>query len=479
MPVSRGGAGAVAAAHPAAVAAGLEVLEQGGGAVDAAVAAQAVLAVVLPDACGVGGDALVLVRDPTGSTTAVNGAGAAGGRAVSAAADGGAAVTVPGLVGAWAALSEGWGRLPLADALRPAVRLAAEGAVVLPAVAAAVREQHPRLLRGGAGAWPVLSAAAGDRVVQPRLAGLLARIGDHGPDAFYRDTAAAVAAAVRRDGGLLDEDDLAAHRTWTGPPVSTAWRGGTAHVQPPSAQGVLLAMALAWLEREGLPAEDVVDHVAVEVTEAAFAFRDEVVKRGAALLDEHLEVDRVRAAGRGGPRAYLHTAGVAAADAGGTVVSSLVSVFDDFGSGTFVPEGGFVLNNRAGGFTGGDNAFAPGRRPVHTLAPALLDGPDGVVALATPGADGQVQTLLQVLLRQARGASWSEALAAPRWRSEGGRLLVQEGHPAAERLAAAGHGLVPLDAGDPRFGAVVGAGLGADGVFAVADGRRSTATGAR
>src|SRR6185295_344565 len=103
--------------------------------------------------------------------------------------------------------------------------------------------------------------------------------------------------------------------------------------------------------------------------------------QGEALLAHSLAIDFNKASHRGGPRAYLHTAGVAAADAQGDVVSSLVSVFDDFGSCVFVPELGITLNNRAGGFTTGANSAAPGKRPVHTLAPALLTTPQGVLAL--------------------------------------------------------------------------------------------------
>jgi hypothetical protein len=130
------------------------------------------------------------------------------------------------------------------------------------------------------------------------------------------------------------------------------------------------------------------DHAGIELTEAAFAFRDRV-HEGTSLLAQPLRIDLSRASRRGGPRAYLHTAGVAAADRFGTVVSSLLSVFDDFGSGVFVPEGGFVLNNRAGGFTAAPNDARPGKRPVHTLAPMLIETERGALALATPGADGQ------------------------------------------------------------------------------------------
>ncbi|WP_203595426.1 gamma-glutamyltransferase [Salipiger sp. PrR002] len=196
-------------------------------------------------------------------------------------------------------------------------------------------------------------------------------------------------------------------------------------------------------------------------------------------MSEALTDDPERAPHRGGPRAYLHTAGVACADADGCVVSSLVSVFDDFGSGVYVPEGGFMLNNRAAGFGPAPNDAAAGKRPVHTLAPALLTGPDGSVwALATPGADGQVQTLLQVLSRaRLAGEDLAAAVAAPRWRSENGQLLIEESHPEIEALRALGHALKVLPSGDLRFGAIVAAGMQGGSPRALADWRRLTTAG--
>jgi gamma-glutamyltranspeptidase/glutathione hydrolase len=216
----------------------------------------------------------------------------------------------------------------------------------------------------------------------------------------------------------------------------------------------------------------------VELTQAAFSLREDAAE-GLALLPRLPPIDPERAERRGGPRAYLHTAGAAAADADGLVASSLVSVFDDFGSAVFVPEGGFTLNNRGAGFTGGANAFRPGARPVHTLAPALVTRGDEVVALSTPGADGQVQTLLQVILSWlVEGRDLAEVVAAPRWRSEDGRLLVERGHPARDDLAARGHEVVDTDRGDVRFGAVTAAGLvGGEAPWALPDWRRTTWAG--
>jgi gamma-glutamyltranspeptidase/glutathione hydrolase len=151
-------------------------------------------------------------------------------------------------------------------------------------------------------------------------------------------------------------------------------------------------------------------------------------------------------------------------------------VFDDFGSCVYVPELGITLNNRAAGFTVGANASAPGKRPVHTLAPILVHTPHGVLGLATPGADGQVQTLLQILVSiQRRGLDLAQAVARPRWRSEGGKLLIERSHPGKESLAALGHQVTPLPDGDVRFGAVVCAGWLDAGPVVAADWRRETA----
>jgi gamma-glutamyltranspeptidase/glutathione hydrolase len=245
------------------------------------------------------------------------------------------------------------------------------------------------------------------------------------------------------------------------------------HVQPPLSQGVLLAMALQKVRDLAADGTPIDDHVLVEVTGAVFEHRS-ACGRGEELLHQDVSVDLDRASGRSGARAYLHTAGVATVDADGQVVSSLVSVFDDFGSGVFVPELGIVLNNRAAGFTEGDNAAAPGKRPVHTLAPAMVTTPDGVVGIATPGADGQVQTLLQVLASTTlAGLPLADAVGALRWRSQDGELLVEEGHPAEDELVARGHRVVALPPGDDVFGAVVAAGSRPT-PYAVADWRRQS-----
>ena len=257
----------------------------------------------------------------------------------------------------------------------------------------------------------------------------------------------------------------------------TRWGEFELATQPPMAQGVLLNMALQGFGRLGDVPRALEDHAAIELTTAAFAYRDRIAQ-GTALLALELPIDLTRAANRAGPRAYLHTAGVAAVDGEGMVVSSLVSVFDDFGSCVFVPELGCTLNNRGGGFTAGDNQASPGKRPVHALAPALVQTPQGALALATPGADGQVQTLLQVLIGLGRdGLDLAQAIARPRWRSENGELLIEHSHNGIAALQALGHRVAPRSDGDLRFGAVVSAGWIDGEPIAAADWRRDAAAG--
>jgi gamma-glutamyltranspeptidase/glutathione hydrolase len=477
-PVLRGRSGAVAAAHPLAVAAGQEMLTTGGSAADAAIAAQAVLCVVMPNACGLGGDMLALVHAPGFAVQAINGTGTAPSRLRQVADDGPNSITVPGIVDAWCALSRQYGKVSLARALEPAVRLARAGAQVSDSLAATLAKHRERLSRGGAAGWALFSSRVGDLVRQLELAVLLDRVGADGRAAFYQGpTARYIAQAVEALGGALGEEDLAAHETVLAVPVETRWDEITLSTQPPMAQGILLNMSVQALGRLGPLAAPLADHASVELTNAAFAYRDDV-GAGAALLGHELTIDLRRATNRGGPRAYLHTAGVACADAQGMVISSLVSVFDDFGSCVFVPELGITLNNRAGGFTAGANAAAPGKRPVHTLAPAMLRTPQGMLALATPGADGQVQTLLQVLMRlHGEGLDLATAIARPRWRSEDGALLIEQRHAGIEPLHALGHRITPCADGDVRFGAVVSAGYIDAEPIAAADWRRETAAG--
>jgi gamma-glutamyltranspeptidase / glutathione hydrolase len=484
----RGTQGAVACGHPLAAGAAVEVMAAGGGAADVAVAAAAVLAVVLPDACGLGGDAMILVQRTGEEAVALNGSGAApAGIQLPVPPDGGGTVAVPGAVAAWVDLHARFGRLALDRVLAPAVRLAREGFPAGAALLQTVDAQRARLAAGAAG-YALLAPGLrpGGRVRLPELARTLERIGEEGPAAVYGGALAeAIGRATR---GHVAPPDLAAHATAVLAPVEAAYGDAVVRVQPPVSQAVLALMVLRGLDGRDGDGESRT-HAAIELVEAAFAHRDRVADpdAAAALLKLELQIDADRAGRRGGPRGYNHTTAITAADDEGTVVSMLVSVFDDFGSAVLVPEGGFVLNDRLLGFAADEaspNAAAPGRRPVHTLSPAIVEHGDRVIGLATPGADGQVQTVVQLVDGMVADREPLEcALARPRWRSIDRRLAVEEGFdPAlAEGLRRRGHRLLPMPAGDALFGAAccAGADTSAGTLFAAADGRRETWAGVR
>jgi gamma-glutamyltranspeptidase/glutathione hydrolase len=480
-PLLRGVRGVCACGHPLGAAAAHEALLAGGGAVDAAVAAAFALSVALPEACGLGGEAMVLVAPAGGEPVAFNGAG----RAPAALAgpippDGGGTVATPAAVAAWLDALALHGRLEPAPVVAPALRLARDGVAVGAPTVAAVAEQRARLERGARG-HPLLADGVrpGSRVVQSALAGALERIAAEGARALQEGPLAeAIVRAVQADGGALTLADLAGHRTQRGAPLAGRRLGLDLTVQPPSSQAALVLMALGALERHPAPPGPARTHLAVEALDAAFAHRARLgtPEGAAAALAAPLTLDPERAARRGGARAYAHTTAVAAADAEGTVVSMLVSVFDDFGSALLVPEGGFLLNDRLLGFTEPPNDPAPNKTPVSTLSPVLLDDGGTLLGLATPGADGQVQTLVQVALHLAEGVPLPEALARPRFRAQDGRLLLEaDADPEiAEGLAARGHDLELLAPGDARFGAVAAAGAdhGTGTLLAATDPRR-------
>ncbi|MFD1713424.1 gamma-glutamyltransferase [Amnibacterium flavum] len=474
-----GPTGSASTAHPIATEAALAVLAEGGSAVDAAIAAHLVLAVVAPQATGVGGDLLALVHSGD-EVVAFGGTGLTPASMPVDTTAAGATVTVPGFLAACADMHRMFGRLPWERLFEMPIALADGGIHVDGPLHDAAEEQRSRL-QPFASSYALLGLAPGDLWRQPELAALLRSVSIRGARAFYEESGGGIASAVASAGGAMQPSDLIGHETMIGSPISSTAEGIALSVQPAPTQGVLLAMAFRWIEgHRDLLSEGNLDHLLVEATGAAFEFRDDAF-RGAGLLDEPLAVSLDRATRRDGPRAYLHTAGVATADADGLVVSSLSSVFDDFGSAVLVPELGIVLNNRAEGFTAGANSYRPGARPVHTLAPAMVETADGVMAIATPGADGQVQTLLAILTRHLLlGMPLADAVSRPRWRSQSGDVLVERSFPEGEQagLIARGHRVVVRPDGIDAFGAVVAAGSREGTTWSLADWRRQTETGA-
>jgi gamma-glutamyltranspeptidase/glutathione hydrolase len=468
-PVLHSPYGVISCGTPAAASAGVEILKAGGTAADALVAAAAAMFVVLPSACGLGGDALVLIAGRESDTLAINGTGVAPeGVAAAIPRDGGGTAAVPGAVAGLVAAHERYGRLPLLRVLEPAVQLADEGFVIGPDLYAALRRQKGRLERCS-GEWALVESEpqVGKVVKLRRLAQLLRTIGEDGEAAFYQGpTAAAVAAAAQRDGGHMTSADLERYAPLIGPPASAEFGAARVEVSPPPSQGILLLVALNRLAQRPHPSaagQRLLEQLGA--VEYAFSRRQEVATDGGAerlLADDAPDAEPIVVDGAG-PRGYNHTAAIAVADRDGQVASALVSVFDDFGSATLVPEFEFHLNSRLLGFDReGPNAPRGGRRPIHTLSPAIVHTAERTIGIATPGADGQIQTLLQVLTSHLEnGVPLQAALHEPRWRLVDGEVCIEDGF-AAELIDALNEDkrvTRMLEPGDQLFGAVAAVGV--------------------
>ena len=509
---------AVVSDHPLATATGSAVLARGGNAVDAAIAMAAVLTVVRPHMCGVGGDALLLIHDAATRTVhALNGSGAAGSRASADALRrrgmtampvyGSAAATVPGAVRAWEDALARFGTRPLKDALAPAIRYARDGFSVSARLMLDLEEEHDRLA-ADAGLREVFLAGgdvphAGEIIRQPALAATLERIGREGAGVLYEGELAARIVRHLGADGTLTEADMAAHASeWTAP---LALRFGEARVltMPPNSQGIALLMQLGIAEAAGIAgmidsAEAYVSTLA-EGCRLALAARDRHIgdpRGGHVPVDDLLDVEFLRSLAKrigerpgntrggraAGPSASGDTVFLGAMDRDGNAVSMIQSLFHAFGTGTTVPGTGIVLHNRGSAFSldpGTPRTLAPGVRPYHTLAPAMALAPDDTpwMVLGTPGGDAQTQTLTQVLLnRLLLGMSPQRAIDAPRWRIYGDSLLAAEDRMPVRlraRLHTAGFRVVAR----PRSGEFGGAQMieraRATGArIAAADGRR-------
>ena len=488
--------GAVVAGHPLAAAAGYEVLRAGGNATDAAVTMAGVLAVVRPHMNGVGGDAFALFLDAReGQVQALNASGRAGALATPAwfeargrqtmPGSGPMSVTVPGAVSAWAAALERHGTISLARALEPAIRLAEEGFVVTATLAedlvGATRLNPAGQDLYAPGGEPL---RAGQVLRNPALGRTLRILARDGPSAIYGgEIGEALASFLEAEGGALRVEDFAVHSAAWEAPLVLDLLGRQVHTTAPSSQGFVLLQTLGIVEAlgwEGLgrgPGASLspgVLHALVEAKKLAFADRDRWLADPAhvgvpvdRLLDRTYLAERAalitaqaaeeRTAGFGEPldegspaEGDGDTVYLMAVDADGNAVSWIQSLFSSFGSGLVEPTTGIVLQNRGAGFTlqpGHPNQVAPGKRPFHTLMATLVTDAGGAfeIAIGTPGGHGQSQTVAQGILHLLLSdRSPQEAVEAPRFRSEDGRvLLIEDRYPAAFRdaLAQRGHEL--------------------------------------
>jgi gamma-glutamyltranspeptidase/glutathione hydrolase len=477
----------VAAPHAAAVAAGREVLAEGGNALEAMVAMAAAIVAVYPHMNHLGGDGFWLIREPSGRVRALMAPGPAGSRATpqlyrehghdAIPARGPlAALTVPGAVGGWmlaleAAKAHG-GKLPLAALLAPAIRHASQGVAVTRGQARLTAEKLDGLKEAPGFADVFLPGGkppeAGAVQRQAALAVTLEQLAHAGLDDFYRgDVGREIAADLDRIGSPVTRADLAGYAARVTEPLALRLDAGTAYNTEPPTQGLPALIILGLFDRLRVSEAEGFDHVhgIVEATKRAFRVRDRFVTDPAhsdtvferfldsAFLDREVtRIDRRKAALWPAAWGEGDTIWMGAADASGLVVSYIQSLYWEFGSGCVLPRTGVLMQNRGASFSlerGAVNPLQPGRLPFHTLIPALAVLRDGrVVAYGTMGGDGQPQTQAAQFTRYAQFRQpLDKAIDAPRWvlgRTWGStmttlRLESRFDGNLLDRLLSAGH----------------------------------------
>jgi gamma-glutamyltranspeptidase/glutathione hydrolase len=487
----------VSTSHPLAVQAGLRMLQRGGNAVDAAVAAAAVMMVAEPCSNGLGSDMFCIVWDGR-TLQGLNASGRApaawtpgyfraryGADAKTPPKRGWDSVTVPGAVAGWVALHDRLGRLPFGDLLEPAIEVAERGygvpviiqhkwtaAAALPELTTQPGFAQTFLPHGRA-------PHVGERFAMPEAARTLRLIAQTRGEAYYRgEIAAAIAAHARAHGGAMTEADLAGYAPEWVTPIQQDYRGHTLHEIPPNGQGIAALIALGILEHfdlASLPVDGVASqHLQIEAMKLAFADIYRHVGEPAAMtltpaqmLDPAYLASRARLidpkrAQDFGP-GHLPQGGtiyLTAADERGMMVSFIQSNYMGFGSGVVVPGWGISLQNRGHGFTLDEsraNVVGPGKRPFHTIIPAFLtkDGAP-VMSFGVMGGDMQPQGHLQTLVRMLDYRQQPQAACdAPRWRVNGGIVNAENGFDAAtaQGLRALGHRVEPFADSYQDYGA--------------------------
>jgi len=505
----------VATSQPLATQAGLSMLARGGNAVDAAIATAITLTVVEPVSNGIGSDLYAFVWDGR-ELVGLNASGrspAAADPSRHAGRDampqrGWEAVTIPGAVSGWVALSRRYGRLPFADLFEPAIRYARDGWIVSPVIAAQWRRAAGVIPHEFGWAEHFLphgrTPNPGEAFACPPMARTLERIAASDGESFYRgELAATMAAHAQSYGARHTTEDFARHASDWVSPLSLDYRDATVYEIPPNGQGIAALQALGILREfdlrgespDSLPAQ----HRAIEAMKLAFADayahvadREHMRVTPEALLDRAylasrarlIDMKRAQDFGAGEPprggTVYLATG-----DADGTMVSLIQSNFMGFGSGVVVPGTGISLQNRGAGFSlepGHPNVLAGGKRPFQTIIPGFLTRGDApLAAFGVMGGPIQPQGHVQTLVRMLdHGMNAQAALDAPRWRWN--REGTVDLEPSFDRdvragLAALGHKLVQTSDSYFDFGAGQFVVKLDDGYLAASDPRRDGQAG--
>jgi gamma-glutamyltranspeptidase len=542
VPIARGRHGAVVAPHHLATAAGLGVLRAGGHAVDAAIATNAVLGVVMPNACGIGGDAFWLIWDAAArQQLGLNGSGRApSGADAGALRDRGLdrlplrgplAVTIPGAVRSWADAHRRFGRLSRDAVLGPAIELARGGFAAWDGFVEAVERTTPavaaelgpdatffEVYRPHGRAWK-----HGELVRLPALGATLERLATQGFDAFYDgDLGERQAKTLAALGLSCTPADFATHEsTWTDP-IATTYRGVRVTTHPPNASGVVALELLNILEALDPPAavafgSDGVSearwiHFGIEAAKRAMADRDAWLTDPDALdipvdrlIDKRYAADLARSidpARASRPPAATNPPGggtiyLAVVDGDGNAVSLIESNYMGFGSGVVDPQTGIHYQNRGSYFSldpDHPNVLEPGKRTLHTLMPGMLfregDGTAGGpwVVAGSMGGDAQPQIHAQLVSALVDGGlDIRTAVSMPRWFVEPAAHFEPAREVRAEpryrggvleALEAMGHPVTRTEAFDGRLGHEHAIELVAGGPAAV-DGSVAAATDPR
>ena len=449
----RGTQGMVVAPHHLAAQAGLAVLREGGNAVEAMVAVASTVAVVYPHMNSIGGDNFWLIAEPAKTPVAIMACGGAGERATADFYRGHSSIpprgplasnTVAGAISGWdaaLAVSKRWGgRLPLSRILADAISYGRNGAPVTVSQHKNTNAKLPELkdVPGYAEQFLVKGAppAVASLFRQPRLAATLERLARAGLDDFYRgEIAAANAADLARIGSPVTAADLRVHRAVETTPIRVDLRCGAVYNVPPPTQGLASLMILGVFDRlgcaeaEGFPFL----HGLVESTKQAFLVRDRVVTDPAYMADDPAgfltdsrlaemagRIDPQRALPWPAPAQSGDTVWLGVIDGQGRAVSLIQSIYWEFGSGVVLTDTGVLWQNRGVSFSLSDtalNVLRPGRKPFHTLNPAMAQLADGrLMVYGTMGGEGQPQTQAAVFARHVLfGQELQAAVTAPRW----------------------------------------------------------------
>ncbi len=494
--------GAVVAPHSLAAQAGLDILREGGNAIEATIAVASTLAVVYPHMTGIGGDGFWLMHAPGQSMQSIDACGAAG-SGVTREAYGDlasipwrgplAANTVAGTVSGWGAAysysQANWGgKLPFARLLESAIFYAREGFPVTYSQEANTRNKLDELQHQPGFSNAFLNAQGqvpryGDRHTFPQLAATLTKLATAGTDDFYRG---ALAEQIARDlaavGSLITAADLAQHQTVVKAPLSLRVSDATVYNMAPPTQGLASLLILGVYDRirqQGWNPDNVAGiHALVEATKQAFIVRDRsvtdpdhmAVEPGTLLTSEVIQrlatsVPLDHASPWPAPNSDGDTTWIGVVDEQGRAVSMIQSIYFEFGSGVVLPESGVWWQNRGCSFDlqpGKLRSLEPGRKPFHTLNPAMAQLDDGrLLVYGTMGGEGQPQTQAAVFSRYVWGGhNVRSAVAAPRWllgrtwAEQSTSLKLESRYPAEviDGLKALGHPVEVVSDFDERMG---------------------------